>query len=330
MSRVRFFFRAGEEDDQRLDAVRMELEAARVLVLDLHNGAYPACIHLVRAARLLERITGNGVGEDQAAPPRNDAGAPAEWPGLDARRRQELETHFPVVQRSADAIADSVNTGERDLGRSVRIVHDLLEDVLLAVSRHRAEKWSGWRRVARAGGLVAGALAVVGAMVVGGVLLMHRAQAPPEAQQRPVAVERSFVVSAGQLATPKAEGTPWDAPGTVKIPSTNGGLVVRLGHRSTAKTIQLSLDNNDRYRIEFLDGTVEVGHFLVGPTPDRGGLTVYEREVPETAVASGFDAVRIVPMEGDGAYSIGHLVLDPPVPEQRTEDHHSSGASASQ
>jgi len=331
MGRGRFFFRAQGTGDVRLKAAAVELEAARILVLNLHQGARPACIHLVRAAALLDWAWGED--SDPAGSGVEEGGEdlrPGTLPGLDMRQRRELEAHFPLVRGAADPLSPDAPAEGREVERSARIVHDLLERALLAACERGAGRWPDSRLLVRAVWPLLGTLIALGAVVGGAVLLLHRTERPSREQEGgPPAVGRPLEVPVAKLATPLAEGTPWDAPGTVRIPPGSGGLVVRLEHRSTAKRIQLSLDNNDRYRIEFLDGATRVGQFEVGPTADRTGLTVYERDVPGTAVTRGFDALRIVPEDGDGAYSVGHLLLNPPVSGGRPGEHPSGGASGS-
>ena len=232
--------------------------------------------------------------------------------GLDARRREELKHHLKLVCLQAELGLTDEGDEERRVEQSARIVHDLLEQALVATRLMILPRWMGWKRMARVGRVAALVL------VFGGILVLglrewssHRSRARGLSQDAASASGRTVDARLADLAAPKAQGTPWDAPGTIRIPPRAGALVVRLEHRSSATGIEISLDNNDRYRIDFEDGTSVVGRVFVGPTSEPGGLIVYRRKVPGAAAERGFDHIRITPIEGDGAYAVGHLTLDP-------------------
>ena len=53
----------------------------------------------------------------------------------------------------------------------------------------------------------------------------------------------------------------------------------------------------------------------VAPTPNGGGLALTTISVPRAvAEAGGVDRIDVQPVSGDGAYSLGHLVLLGPAP----------------
>ncbi len=111
------------------------------------------------------------------------------------------------------------------------------------------------------------------------------------------------------LSIPKPSGSPWDAPGNAVFPSRL--LVLLESRRTGARVLDVSLDNNDLYSLEFRDGSRIVAaleaecEVLAG-----GGLRRQRIELPEPATEMGFDRILIRPIWGDGKYSVGHLLLE--------------------
>jgi len=110
-----------------------------------------------------------------------------------------------------------------------------------------------------------------------------------------------------QVSDPKPRGYAWDGPGTVRFMDR---VVVSLGGVVHSETLSVSLDANDSYRISWIAGEETVGLVKVEPARIEG-LEVYSLTTPEEAVFLGFDAIVIEADVGDGAYSIGHLLLYP-------------------
>jgi len=104
------------------------------------------------------------------------------------------------------------------------------------------------------------------------------------------------------LAILRSEGA-WNAPGNTVFARE---LLVDLGSKRAISGIDISLDNNDTYRIETGSG----GKFLPLHTivPVAGhGLARHRVELPApTAPASH---LRIVALSGDGMYALGHLLV---------------------
>jgi len=75
-----------------------------------------------------------------------------------------------------------------------------------------------------------------------------------------------------------------------------------------APVVDISLDDNDRYRVTFYLKDAAVGHVDVA-RQQRGGMRVATIEAPAAAVAAGYDAVGILPLYGDHHYALGHLLL---------------------
>ena len=112
------------------------------------------------------------------------------------------------------------------------------------------------------------------------------------------------------LAAPKPDGTPFDAPG-VRIIKEN--LAVSVEPRAGRRYLDISLDPGNGYLLTFIKGRNVMSELEVGPIPDyrrKPGLTTYNVDLPPRATTAGFDTIVVVP-RGDGSpYAIGHLLLD--------------------
>jgi len=108
------------------------------------------------------------------------------------------------------------------------------------------------------------------------------------------------------VAVPKPAGAEWSTAGATTFGNT--GLRVMLGRLEHGKSLVMSLDGNDEYRITLLHEAEGIHRFRVGPTnPAGGGLAIYTIDVPSSVARRGYSEVRIVPYGGDGHYSLGHL-----------------------
>jgi hypothetical protein len=159
-----------------------------------------------------------------------------------------------------------------------------------------------------AAGVVAGLLALVVSLVshpaIGASSRLGRAVHLPGSK----GVERR---RASELATVRWNGTAWDAPGTYKFwcPSSCRALELDWPAPEHAKAVELSVDNNDAYRIAFFRGDRELARVDLKPR-SASGLRVERVTVPPAADA-GFDRVGVLPLYGDGRYALGHFRLIP-------------------
>jgi hypothetical protein len=112
-----------------------------------------------------------------------------------------------------------------------------------------------------------------------------------------------------ELQTARKSGDVWNETGNVVLGPE--GILILADSMLHAKAIHISLDNNDYYRIVYLAGERETGETGITPhvLPSPGGLYVHQLTVPETASLQGFDRLWITGSEGDGRYSIGHIIL---------------------
>jgi hypothetical protein len=109
--------------------------------------------------------------------------------------------------------------------------------------------------------------------------------------------------------TPKAERTDWDKPGNV-ILSGDEVIEIELAPARQVTSVEVSCDHNDRYVIE-LFGQKELRRLVVGPKLDEGfkGLARYRPTVDPPV--DQVRAVRVMGVQGDKCYSVGHLVVNP-------------------
>jgi hypothetical protein len=100
------------------------------------------------------------------------------------------------------------------------------------------------------------------------------------------------------------EGTPWDKPSNLLIEE-NHIVEFATPDAPTVSEIDVTLDNNDRYEIE-LRGD-ERRKIAVGPKLDKKGMVRYVEKI-DPPVAN-VRAIRVRPLSGDMAYSLGHLIV---------------------
>lgn len=114
-------------------------------------------------------------------------------------------------------------------------------------------------------------------------------------------------INLSQISQPKQSGTYWSQAGNIVF--SDKGLEVKLGKTYTNKKFEVSFDNNDNYEITFYLAKEKVGVVIVPKRtePNLQGLFVSLNKIPDEVVSKGYDKVMIVPYEGDGMYSIGHL-----------------------
>ncbi|HEX5658311.1 MAG TPA: hypothetical protein VFX59_14010 [Polyangiales bacterium] len=108
------------------------------------------------------------------------------------------------------------------------------------------------------------------------------------------------------LSEPVREHALWDATGTFQIPAR--GVTIELPKPSHAVRLELSVDGNDDYRLEFRSGTKALAK-VDTPAEARGAMRTRKVQVPDAARSAGFDYIYVRPSGGDGMYSIGYLRL---------------------
>ena len=101
-----------------------------------------------------------------------------------------------------------------------------------------------------------------------------------------------------------AEGTAWDKDTNLFI---DGNHTIEFTSKTplTVKQVDLSVDNNDVYELTIV-GASETRTLRVGPKPMKGLARFF---VPVTPPIENVSALRLHPIEGDRAYSLGHFIV---------------------
>jgi hypothetical protein len=193
--------------------------------------------------------------------------------------------------------------------KHLRLQARLLERCL-AVQRRRVMKSHAMGRGRRIGLrqvlTVIAVLVLVIAVVDLGRRLVGTLGKTVDTQESQQDVPETRNVNVMDLSDPKPRGYGWDGPGNVTF---GRQLVVSLVDIQHPDALRLSLDGNDRYSIGLMEDSDQVGILRVGPS-QVVGLELYILTVPEEATERGIDSIVIEGVEGDGNYSLGHLLLD--------------------
>ena len=131
----------------------------------------------------------------------------------------------------------------------------------------------------------------------------HRTETPTTAA--PVQAE-PVRASLSALQVVKSGGV-WNAAGNIVFVS---DILIDLPEPIEIRSLDLSLDHNDMYRVEILtaDGYIPIGDIL----PIEGsGLARRQLVVPDLPLSMRATQIRLSALEGDGMYAVGHLVINP-------------------
>jgi arabinofuranosyltransferase len=121
-------------------------------------------------------------------------------------------------------------------------------------------------------------------------------------------------VDAERLTKARMEGKRWDDAASTIIPG--AGLEIVFASSEKLAVLDIVLDGNDLYRIDYFDGSEFKPLFTLGPkdapemaqyipTPNSYGMVGYRRAVPDGVPAT--TRIRITPELGDERYAVGHL-----------------------
>jgi hypothetical protein len=119
-------------------------------------------------------------------------------------------------------------------------------------------------------------------------------------------LDEAVRVPLSSLKQVKSSGI-WNGPGNIVFTM---DVLIDLPEAIDIRSLDLSLDHNDTYRVEILtaDGYIPIGDLL----PIEGsGLARRQLSVPDLPLSMKATQVRVSALEGDGMYSIGHLVINP-------------------
>ena len=115
-------------------------------------------------------------------------------------------------------------------------------------------------------------------------------------------------VHISNVSTPVPDGTPWDAPTSMVL--SYSGVMVDLGRVCQFRALEVSLDNNDDYRLGYFRDGQEVGQQdSPAEIHKQGGIRLRKITVPSSVATGGVDHIWVKPTNGDGKYSVGHLRL---------------------
>ena len=120
---------------------------------------------------------------------------------------------------------------------------------------------------------------------------------------------KPVTIKASLIDKPVPNGTPWYSLDALRFWAP---VRVELGALRHAKTMHLSLDDNDVYELGFWQGTARVGRVhlaLAEKSPVPLGLIRRNLKLPTALVEKGFDAITVTPISGDGSYSMAGLEL---------------------
>lgn len=141
------------------------------------------------------------------------------------------------------------------------------------------------------------------------VLGFYALAAQPESlsrSERMTSIEHE--VESSQLQQRKYRGSRWDAFGNQKMDA--NGLVVVMEGTVSGERLELSLDHNDAYLLGYLlDGDL-IAAEVANIDNSHGGMMVKNIQIPDSVRTSGFDRLAIIPVSGDGYYSVGHVLID--------------------
>jgi arabinofuranosyltransferase len=113
-------------------------------------------------------------------------------------------------------------------------------------------------------------------------------------------------VRLSEISEPKAEGTYWDNANNLTMLTT--GVEIDLERKYYSNCIEVSLEHDDRYQIIYFREGLKIGEQTIQPSRGRG-LTIHLIEVPQEVREEGYDMIKVVPLGGNGLYSIGHIRL---------------------
>jgi hypothetical protein len=114
-------------------------------------------------------------------------------------------------------------------------------------------------------------------------------------------------VKAADIAVPKAPGTSWNDKGNTVV-SNGQALRVEFDDVQRGDTLALTLDGSDTYHVYLCrghDNHIAALYTVSPPNNPLPGLNIHA--VPVGGM--DFDSVLIVPIKGDGVYSLGHLAV---------------------
>jgi arabinofuranosyltransferase len=123
----------------------------------------------------------------------------------------------------------------------------------------------------------------------------------------PRITEAAVNMDISRFSDKKTSGSPWDAKGNTILDAR--GVRVNFGEAQFTRTVELSLDGNDNYDVAMIrDGKV-VAIRTKELNESLGGMHIFTVNLTGRESKAGFDNIVVVPYDGDGAYSVGHIII---------------------
>ena len=115
-------------------------------------------------------------------------------------------------------------------------------------------------------------------------------------------------INADEISFPRELNTKWD-DGTIKIAKLTA-LFVNFGSMQESQGVEISCDTDDSYIVLLMRSGEQIGKYLL-PARNKagGGLDIQYLMWSEDESILMFDQIVIIPDDGNGSYSIGHLSL---------------------
>lgn len=119
----------------------------------------------------------------------------------------------------------------------------------------------------------------------------------------------ALIVGLETMAVRLPEGTPIDATGVRRLELP---LAVTTEVAPGRRSLEIALDSDDRYLVEFVRDNRIIASMPLGPIPAhrrQPGLATYSERLPVTASRAGFDTIIIAPVSGE-QFAVGHVLID--------------------
>jgi hypothetical protein len=114
-------------------------------------------------------------------------------------------------------------------------------------------------------------------------------------------------IDLADLAHAKPENFYWAHPENRTIDER--GLRARIESARTVARIELSVDNNDVYEVRLLRNGRSLWQGRTTRERNAGGLALRRLDLPAAILTAAGDELTVVPIEGDGWFSVGHVTF---------------------
>ena len=122
-------------------------------------------------------------------------------------------------------------------------------------------------------------------------------------------VGKPLMINLVDYSQKKSDGTIWNDPHNV-ILNYNTSLQIDLQREFFENEIQLGLDSNDTYSIQFYNGEQFLGREILYTDNNSENIKNYNLQVSEKISKNGYDTIKIQPLSGDNRFSFSHIILE--------------------